>query len=116
MCVSSDPCCSINCRTNRPNSFASLTTPSKNWKFSEADVRERGFWNDYQRAYEDAINNTATPYAPWFAVPADDKRTMRLIVAQAVLEALQGLDMAYPEVSKERAQALKQYRKALVDD
>ena len=88
----------------------------KNWKFSEADLRERGFWDDYQVAYEEAINKTATPYAPWFVVPADDKRTMRLIVAQAVLEALEGMDMSYPEVSKKQAQALKKYRKQLVDD
>ena len=100
----------------RARFLSRIDEPHKNWKFSEADVRERGFWDDYQRAYEEAINKTATPYAPWFAVPADDKRTMRLIVAHAVLEALEGMDMAYPEISKERAQALKKYRKALVDD
>lgn len=93
-----------------------IDEPHKNWKFSEADLRERGFWDDYQRAYEDAINKTATPYAPWFAVPADDKRTMRLIVAHAVLDALEYMDMSYPEVSTERAKALKKYRKALLED
>ena len=100
----------------RERFLSRIDEPHKNWKFSEADLRERGFWDDYQRAYEDAINETAAPYAPWFVVPADDKRTMRLIVACAVLEALEGMDMSYPEVSNARAEALKKYRKQLVDD
>ena len=100
----------------RERFLSRIDEPHKNWKFSEADLRERGFWDDYQRAYEDAINETAAPYAPWFVVPADDKRTMRLIVACAVLEAVEGMDMSYPEVSNARAEALKKYRKQLVDD
>lgn len=96
--------------------LARIDNPHKNWKFSEGDVRERGFWNDYQRVYQDAINETAAPHAPWFVVPADDKRTMRLIVAQAVLEALEGMAVAYPQVSDERRAALKQYRKQLSAD
>ena len=100
----------------RERFLSRIDEPDKNWKFSEADVRERGFWDEYQQAYSDAINATATPYAPWFAVPADDKRTMRLIVASAVLDALNGMDMAYPEVSKERARALQKCREELIDD
>lgn len=100
----------------RQRFLSRIDEPEKNWKFSEADLHERGFWDDYQQAYEDAINATATPYAPWFAIPADDKRTMRLIVASAVLEALEGMDMFYPKVSKERVQVLKKYRQQLVDD
>lgn len=96
--------------------LARIDNPRKNWKLSEADVRERGFWNDYQRAYEDAINETAAPHAPWFAVPADDKRTMRLIVAQAVLEALQAMDVAYPAASEERRAMLRRYREQLAAD
>lgn len=96
--------------------LARIDNPRKNWKLSEADVRERGFWNDYQRAYEDAINETAAPHAPWFAVPADDKRTMRLIVAQAVLEALQAMDVAYPAASEERQAMLSRYREQLAAD
>jgi PPK2 family polyphosphate:nucleotide phosphotransferase len=90
-----------------------IDEPDKNWKFSEADVKERGYWNDYQAAYADAITNTARPHAPWFVVPADDKKTMRLIVAQAVLDALEGMDMEYPQVSEERVAELQQYRALL---
>jgi PPK2 family polyphosphate:nucleotide phosphotransferase len=100
----------------RERFLSRIDEPEKNWKFSESDVRERGFWDDYQQAYMDAINATATPYAPWYAVPADDKRTMRLIVANAVLQSLNGMDMAYPEVSKDRAEALKAYRNQLAKD
>lgn len=88
----------------------------KNWKFSDRDVTERKYWDDYQRAYEDAINETARPHAPWFAVPADDKKTMRLIVAKAVLAALEEMDMAYPDVSADRLEALDRYRKQLLAD
>jgi PPK2 family polyphosphate:nucleotide phosphotransferase len=96
--------------------LARIDNPDKNWKFSEDDVRERGFWNAYQQAYQDAINQTAAPHAPWFAVPADDKRTTRLIVAQAVLEALEGMNVAYPEASDERRSALTHYREQLAAD
>lgn len=95
---------------------ARIDRADKNWKFSEGDVRERSFWNDYQQAYEDAINETAAPHAPWFVVPADDKKTMRLIVAQAVLTTLQAMDMRYPEVSPKRAEELGRYRHQLLSD
>lgn len=100
----------------RERFLARIDTPDKNWKFSAADVRERSFWDDYQRAYEDAINETAAPYAPWFAVPADDKKTMRLIVATAVLEALEGMDMDYPRVTPRRMEELQAYRTQLLDE
>ena len=88
----------------------------KNWKFSEADVKERGYWDDYQDAYEDAINATSTKKAPWYVVPADDKKNMRLIVAQVVLEQLRSLDMHFPEVSSQRREELQQYRQRLLED
>lgn len=96
--------------------LARIDEPDKNWKFSEDDVRERGFWDDYQRVYEEAINETATPYAPWFVVPADDKKNMRLMVAQAVLDVLNDMDMAYPSVSPERAAELQHFREELAAD
>ncbi|MEQ8859737.1 MAG: polyphosphate kinase 2 family protein [Pseudomonadales bacterium] len=96
--------------------IARIDKPEKNWKFSEGDVHERSFWNDYQQSYQDAINETARPYAPWYVVPADDKKTMRLIVAQAVLEALESMDMAYPAVSPERAEELQHFRAELLAD
>lgn len=93
-----------------------IDEPDKNWKFSEGDVAERRFWNAYQQAYEDAINATATPEAPWFVIPADDKKNMRLIVARIVLEQLQALNMSYPEVTAERRAELQRYRQRLLDD
>lgn len=93
-----------------------IDEPDKNWKFSVGDVEERKYWDDYQQAYEDAINATAKDHAPWFVVPADDKKNMRLIVAQIVLEQLKSLDMRYPVVSELRRQELQEYREKLVDD
>lgn len=83
-----------------------LERPEKNWKFSAADIRERGFWDDYMRAYEEMIQETATAHAPWYVVPADHKWFTRLVVAAAVIERLNGLDLRYPEVSAEAQQAL----------
>jgi len=93
-----------------------IDEPDKNWKFSEGDVEERKFWGDYQQAYEDAINATATSEAPWFVIPADDKKNMRLMVAQVILEQLRSLDMKYPEVTEERREQLRRYRKRLSED
>lgn len=100
----------------RDRFVARIDEPEKNWKFSELDVKERKFWNDYQKAYEDAINATATTQAPWFIVPADDKKNMRLISAQIVLEQLRALDMKYPEVTPQRREELRRYRKRLWED
>jgi PPK2 family polyphosphate:nucleotide phosphotransferase len=93
-----------------------INEPDKNWKFNEGDVEERKFWNDYQQAYEDAINATATRDAPWYVIPADDKKNMRLIVAQVVLDQLQSLGMQYPEVNDQRRAELQRYREKLEND
>ena len=93
-----------------------IDEPEKNWKFSEGDVAERKYWDEYQRAYQDAINATAAPHAPWFIVPADNKKNMRLIVAQTILCHMQSLDMNYPEVSEDRRIELQQYRQQLESD
>ena len=100
----------------RDRFVARIDEPEKNWKFSEADVKERAYWDQYQQAYEDAINATAAKHAPWFVIPADDKKNMRLIVAQIILDELKKLDMKYPEVTPERLEELKEYRKRLLDD
>ncbi|HXK22690.1 MAG TPA: PPK2 family polyphosphate kinase, partial [Myxococcota bacterium] len=86
-----------------------LDRPEKNWKFSAADVEERKFWKGYIQAYEEAIQATAAPHAPWFVVPADNKWFTRLVVAAAIVHAMEGLDLRYPEVSstKELAAARK---------
>ena len=82
---------------------------SKNWKFEEGDIREREHWDDYQQAFEAAINATATAAAPWHVIPADDKKNMRLIVSQYILDALRALPMHYPEGSAERQQELRKF-------
>ncbi len=84
-----------------------IADPSKNWKFEEGDVKERGFWHQYMEAYEEAINATATEKAPWYVIPADDKKNMRLLVGQILISELQKLDMSYPETTPERQVALQ---------
>ena len=79
-----------------------LDTPEKNWKFSPSDVRERRYWDDYMHVYEEAIRATATKGAPWYVVPADNKWFTRLVVAAAIVEAIETLDLAYPTVSAEQ--------------
>lgn len=90
-----------------------LETPDKNWKFSTADLRERGFWDDYQAAYEEAIRATATKYAPWYVIPADHKWFTRLVVAQVLVDELKALKLEYPKVSGEQKKALAEARKRL---
>jgi len=76
-----------------------LDNLDKNWKFSAGDLNERGYWDDYQKAYEAAIRATAAPYAPWYVVPADNKWFTRLVVVAAINHALRKLDLHYPKVS-----------------
>ncbi len=82
-----------------------LNESHKHWKFSSGDIKERGHWDEYMHAYEQAICATSTSYAPWYAIPADNKKYMRMIVAKTIVETLQSLDPQYPEVhEKERSQ------------
>ncbi|RMG75658.1 MAG: polyphosphate kinase 2 family protein [Bacteroidetes bacterium] len=90
-----------------------IDTPAKNWKFAEGDVKERKHWDSYMTAYEDAINATATPDSPWIVVPADDKKNMRLIVSQVIVDALKAMDMCYPKVDEARQAELQSFRDAL---
>ena len=90
-----------------------LEMPDKNWKFSLADAKERGYWKQYQQAYEDMIQHTATPHAPWFVVPADNKWFSRIVVAGAVIDALAELNLAYPTVDKAKKKELAAVRAAL---
>jgi PPK2 family polyphosphate:nucleotide phosphotransferase len=91
-----------------------LEDPKKNWKFSMADVNERGFWKDYQEAYEEMIQNTARKDAPWFVVPADNKWFARLIVASAIIQALDGLHLSFPDVDKAKKKELEAVRASLL--
>jgi PPK2 family polyphosphate:nucleotide phosphotransferase len=90
-----------------------LEKPDKNWKFSSADARERGFWKDYMEAYEDTIRATASQEAPWYVVPADNKWFTRLVVAAAVVDGLHSLDLKYPEVDEAQRKELAAARRAL---
>jgi PPK2 family polyphosphate:nucleotide phosphotransferase len=90
-----------------------IDEPDKNWKFSLADIHERKYWKQYTKAFENCLNATSTHDAPWFVVPADDKEDTRLIVSQIVLDALNGLKMAYPKTNAKRRQELKSIRKEL---
>jgi len=91
-----------------------LEMPDKNWKFSMADVKERASWKDYQNAYEEMIQNTATKHAPWYVIPADNKWFTRLAVAGAIIHKLHSLDLKFPEVDEDKKKELAQVRKALL--
>jgi len=96
--------------------LARIDDPEKNWKFSEADMKERGFWKEYRKAYEECLEHTSTRDNPWYVVPADDKENARLIVSQVVLDTLESLEMSYPEVSAEKRRELLAIRKRLARD
>jgi PPK2 family polyphosphate:nucleotide phosphotransferase len=90
-----------------------IDEPEKNWKFSLADIEERKFWKDYMKAYGACLGATSTREAPWYVVPADDKKNTRLIVSQIVLDTLEELHLRYPETSDERRKELDAIRKQL---
>jgi len=90
-----------------------LDRPEKNWKFSAADLVERGYWDDYMKAYEDALSATSTEVAPWYVIPADYKWITRAVVADIVTTTIRGLDLKYPEVTAEQRSLLEDARKQL---
>jgi PPK2 family polyphosphate:nucleotide phosphotransferase len=94
--------------------LARIDEPDRNWKFSAADVRERRYWDDYQRAFSDVLSNTSTPWAPWHVIPADDKPFARVAAGAVILDALIKLDPKYPTVSDEARAALLEARAELV--
>src|SRR5258705_5874332 len=91
-----------------------IDLPEKNWKFSANDAKEREFWDDYMKAYEETIRETATEDSPWYVVPADNKWFTRVVVAAAVIDALASLDLSYPKVSATKAKELGEAKKALL--
>jgi PPK2 family polyphosphate:nucleotide phosphotransferase len=98
----------------RKRFLARLDEPEKNWKFAVGDVRERSHWNEYMRAYERMIRHTATRYAPWFVVPADNKWFTRLVVSAVIVDALSALRLHYPRVSRSRRRELAVARARLL--
>ncbi|MEX1365032.1 MAG: polyphosphate kinase 2 family protein [Nannocystaceae bacterium] len=100
----------------RERFISRIDEPEKNWKFSEADVAERAHWPKYMRAYEDCIRATSTRHAPWYVIPADDKKNMRLMVSEVILARLRALDLHWPEVSDARRAELQTFRARLEAD
>ena len=97
----------------RKRFLARIDDPAKNWKFTEADLKERGYWKEYMKAYEACLTATSTKDSPWYVVPADDKQNARLIVSRIVLDTLSGLDLEYPAVDATQKRALLAFRKQL---
>jgi PPK2 family polyphosphate:nucleotide phosphotransferase len=98
----------------RKRFLARIDDPQKNWKFSPADIRERKYWKDYQKAYEECLAETSTRHAPWYVVPADDKKNARLIVAAIVLDALEGMELSHPKTTPRRRSELLAIRQELL--
>ena len=91
-----------------------IDNPDKNWKFSAADAKERNYWKDYMKAYEEMIRNTSTRKAPWYVVPADNKSFARIVIASAIINTMDDMNLAYPKVDKEKIAELQLIRKTLV--
>lgn len=89
---------------------------SKNWKFSSADLKERSFWDEYQKAYQEAISATSKKHAPWFIIPADKKWFMRLVVSEIIVDAMKKLKPEYPKLSKEQIAELKKAKEELLKE
>jgi len=90
-----------------------LKNPEKNWKFSQADLVERGYWDDYMQAYEKAISATSTAWAPWYVVPADNKWVTRAVVAEVIASAIQALNLEHPKPDAAQRELLERARQAL---
>ena len=86
--------------------LARLNDPTKQWKFSETDLPDRALWNDYQKAYAEALSATSTSKAPWYVIPADHKPYARAVVAEIIVDAINGLNLEYPKVSAEQMEKI----------
>ena len=101
-------------KQEQKNRFISrIDDQSKNWKFSSGDVKERGYWNDYMNAYEEMLNVTSKPWAPWYAIPADNKPYMRLKVARIIEQSLSSLNLEYPKLEQKEMIKLDEMRDKL---
>jgi len=92
----------------RKRFLSRIKDKEKHWKFSSADITERGYWNEYEHAYEQALAHTSTKIAPWYIIPADDKWYTHLLIGKIVLEKLKKMDPRFPEISKEEEKLLQQ--------
>ena len=91
-----------------------IEDPERNWKFSGDDLKERGFWKEYMKAYEACLGATSTEHAPWYVVPADDKLNARLIISRIILETLKDMKLSYPKLGAKRLKELQSFRKQLL--
>jgi hypothetical protein len=92
-----------------------LDIPEKNYKFTESDITERKYWKDYMRAYQKCIQKTSEA-APWYVIPADDKKNMRIIVSEVILKEMRRLDIAYPQIGDEKKLKFEEFRKRLQNE
>jgi PPK2 family polyphosphate:nucleotide phosphotransferase len=106
----------ISAEEQRKRFLQRIDEPDKNWKFSMADIQERAFWKQYMKAYEECLSATSTRNAPWYIVPADDKRNARLIVSQIIADTLAGLKMTYPKLDAKRRIELQEIRAQLAKE
>ena len=106
----------VSAEEQRKRFLQRIDEPDKNWKFSLADIEERAFWKQYMQAYEECLSATSTRDAPWYIVPADDKRNARLIVSQVIVDTLAALKMSYPKVDAKRRMELAQIREQLAKE
>jgi PPK2 family polyphosphate:nucleotide phosphotransferase len=97
----------------RKRFLARIDDPDKNWKLSSNDIKERAYWKDYLKAYNECLSETSTEVAPWYVIPADDKLNARLIVSQIILDVFEGFKMRYPKVDASRLKELKSIRQHL---
>jgi PPK2 family polyphosphate:nucleotide phosphotransferase len=103
----------ISKREQKQRFLERIENPEKHWKFSDADMRERGYWDDYMEAFEDTLSATSTEWAPWYVVPADSKWIARAVVADVLTSTVESLDLRYPEVTDEKLAAIERARKQL---
>jgi polyphosphate kinase 2 (PPK2 family) len=96
--------------------LARIETPEKNWKFSASDAKERAFWDDYMKAYEEAIEATSTKDAPWFVIPADKKWFTRVAVSEIIVKKLESMNLQYPQVTEEHRQSLLKAKELLENE
>lgn len=93
-----------------------INEPDKNWKFSSSDIKERGYWNDYQNAFEQAITKTSTKHAPWFIIPADNKWFSRIAISDVIIDTLKSLNMKIPELDADEKAKLDSAKQALLNE
>jgi PPK2 family polyphosphate:nucleotide phosphotransferase len=103
----------ISKREQKQRFLERIENPEKHWKFSDADMRERGYWDDYMEAFEDTLSATSTEWAPWYVVPADSKWIARAVVADVLTSTVESLDLRYPEVTDEKLAAIERAREQL---